>query len=106
MQPPEHVQLVRPHVPGLIRGARTQANLQRAGHALGDGVLHLEDVRELFVELAGPQLPAVGGPQQSRRCTDTVVGDLHRAVHDGFYCELPARFQRILIDSGDSGASC
>ena len=80
MQPAAHVQLVRLHVLGLMIRSRLELDLQRRRHALCDGVLHLENVRELLFEFSGPQLPAVRDAQQSRR----------RAQRPSAICSVPS----------------
>jgi hypothetical protein len=58
--------------------------------------LDVEDGRQLFVILTGPELPAVGNLHQAHGYADRVIQSLYMPVEDCLDAEFPSGGDRIL----------
>ena len=76
-----------------------ERQVQRAGHLLGDGGLHLEHVGELGVVALGPELAVVAHPDQLGRDADGAARALpaHAALEHVVHPQLPADLPHGLV---------
>ena len=73
---------------------------QRLADSSCDGVLHFEDGGDVFIETAGPDLPAVFHVEQARGDAQAAVAMLKRTVQHDFGSERLTCSERILIRRG------
>jgi hypothetical protein len=89
---------------GPRRTERRAAELrdQHLRDALGDLLLHREDVVEALVEAAAPARGAVGRAQQARGHAQPIAPALHGAVEDPLGVELARGRDRVLLGAGET----
>ena len=68
---------------------------QRARHLIGDGILDREQVRQLFVEVAGPPHRAVVAADDVHADANPVSRALNRSVHNNVDGKFTGSDQRI-----------
>src|SRR4029078_10856140 len=80
------------------RRADTLARRDSLRDSRGNGVLHVEDRREVLIETLCPELLPVGHSQQSRRYSQSIAAALERTVEHRIDAQLATRCNRILIE--------
>ena len=64
----------------------------------GNGVLHVEDRREVLIEALRPQLLSVRHAQQSHRYSQPIAATLQRTFEYRIDAQLATRRNRILVE--------
>ncbi len=79
--------------PGLIR---RHLNLDLPHDGVGDFGLKLQHVREVVIEILGPEMRIGGGVNQLRRDTHAAAGATDGALDDGIDAKLAADLGQVL----------